>query len=69
VSSGKIAAGTSALVVTGVAVEGDGRAVLGARRSRTEDTTDVAGRVVIIILAGIAATGALMLGKKKEEEN
>ncbi len=50
-------------------VEGDGRAVLGARRSRTEDTTDVAGRVVIIILAGIAATGALMLGKKKEEEN
>ena len=48
--------------------QGDGRAVLGARRSRTEDTTDVTGRIVVIILAGIAAAGILATYRKKEEE-
>nr|WP_297705164.1 InlB B-repeat-containing protein [uncultured Butyrivibrio sp.] len=45
----------------------NGAAVLGARRSRTDDTTNTVGRIAVIILAAVSATVLFFLGKKKEE--
>ena len=42
--------------------------VLGARRAATEDATNMAGRVVAILIALLAASGLIVIGKKKEEE-
>ncbi len=42
--------------------------VLGARRAATEDGTNIAGRVVAILIALLAASGLIVIGKKKEEE-
>jgi hypothetical protein len=50
-------------------VLGDRRAVLGARRSRTDDATNVAARIIIILIAGTAAAGLWVIGKRKEEED
>ncbi len=51
------------------AVGGDGAAVLGARRGRTEDSTNTLGRIItIIVAAGIGFTMIFIKRKKSEEE-
>lgn len=48
---------------------GDGAAVLGARRGRTEDSTNTFGRIVtIIVAAGIGFTMIFIKRKKNEED-
>ncbi|WP_029231941.1 InlB B-repeat-containing protein [Butyrivibrio sp. VCB2006] len=47
---------------------GSGQAVLGARRARTEDTTNLALRVLAIVAAGAVAAGLLMTSRKKDDE-
>ncbi|MBQ6589044.1 MAG: InlB B-repeat-containing protein [Butyrivibrio sp.] len=47
---------------------GNGAAVLGARRSRTEDTNNLALRILAIVAAGAMAAGLLMTSRKKDEE-
>ncbi len=48
---------------------GSGAAVLGARRGRTEDSTDMFGRIVtIIVAAGIGFTMVFIKRKKNEED-
>nr|WP_297766725.1 MBG domain-containing protein [uncultured Butyrivibrio sp.] len=45
----------------------NGQAVLGARRARTEDTTNDASRVLVILVSAAATIALLLAGKKKEE--
>ena len=47
---------------------GNGAAVLGARRSRTDDTSNLALRVLAIIAAGAIAAALLITSRKKEEQ-
>ncbi|WP_026661711.1 InlB B-repeat-containing protein [Butyrivibrio proteoclasticus] len=47
---------------------GNGQAVLGARRGRTEDTTNLALRVLAIVAAGAVAAGLLITSRKKDDE-
>ncbi|MBQ3795734.1 MAG: hypothetical protein II842_05530 [Butyrivibrio sp.] len=42
--------------------------VLGARRAATSDTTNVAARIIAILVAVLATSGLILLGKRKEEE-
>ncbi len=47
---------------------GNGAAVLGARRARTEDSTNLALRVLAILAAGAVAAGLLITSKKEDDE-
>lgn len=48
---------------------GNDAAVLGARRSKTEDSTNDVARILLLIVAAFAATGLMTIGKKRKEEN
>ena len=48
---------------------GNEAAVLGARRSKTEDSTNDVARLLMLIAAAFAATGLMTIGKKRKEEN
>ncbi len=49
--------------------EGDGAAVLGARRGRTADeTTNAASRLLAIIVSAAVAISLMFKGKKKEDQ-
>jgi hypothetical protein len=47
---------------------GDGAAVLGARRGRTEDTTNTLGRIITIIVAAGIGFMMIFIKRKKNEE-
>lgn len=47
----------------------NGQAVLGARRARTEDSSNVAGRFIVILIAAGLASCVTLVGRKKKEEN
>ena len=47
---------------------GNGQAVLGARRARTEDDNNIAVRMLVILMAAVAASLLIFLGRKKDED-
>ncbi|WP_035774758.1 MBG domain-containing protein, partial [Butyrivibrio sp. VCB2006] len=47
---------------------GNGQAVLGARRAKTEDETNDMARVIAIVMSAVAAVMLMLAGKKKEDE-
>ena len=46
---------------------GDGQAVLGARRSKTEDETNDTARMITVVVSAAAAVALLFMGKRKKE--
>ncbi|WP_026517505.1 InlB B-repeat-containing protein, partial [Butyrivibrio sp. MC2021] len=62
------AAGQAVLGATRDDTTGNGRAVLGARRGRTDDETNSSARVFAILVSAAVAISLFFTGKKKEEE-
>ena len=54
--------------VLGATRDTDGAAVLGARRGRTEDTANPAGRIMAVLIAAAVATALLIIRKKENKE-
>ena len=46
----------------------NGQQVLGARRARTDDETNIPARIFVVLTAAAITATLLMIGKKKEEE-